>query len=83
MAEKQLTLTPEVPYPNHGNTVAAWALVSITVIGAIIAAVGFDTFHWPVVIAGAVVMVVGVIVGIVLRAAGYGQGGSKTKYKNH
>lgn len=83
MAEKQVVLTPEIPYPNHGNTVAAWALTFIVIIGAIVAAIGFDSFHWPIMIAGAVIMVVGVIVGIALRAAGYGQGGAKTKYNHH
>ena len=26
MADKQNVLTPSLPYPNHGNTVAAWGL---------------------------------------------------------
>lgn len=83
MAEKQFTLTPEIPYPNHGNTVASWALVILVIVGTAVAAVGFDTFNWPVVIVGAVIVGIGVIAGIVLRGVGYGQGGSKTKYTHH
>lgn len=83
MAEKQFMLTPNMPYPNHGNTVASWAMIGIIIVGAIVAAVGFDTFHWPVVIVGASIAVLGIIVGIVLKVAGYGQGGSKTKYNHH
>ncbi len=83
MADKQNVLTPSLPYPNHGNTVAAWGLTIVTLVGAIIAAIGFDSFHKPLMIAGGAVMVLGVIVGLVLRSMGYGQGGSKTKYKHH
>lgn len=83
MAEKQVVLDSPLPYPNHGNTVAAWALVIITCVGAVIAAVGFDTFHWPIVITGAAIMVLGVVAGLVLKGMGFGQGGVKTKYKHH
>ncbi len=76
-------LESPLPYPNHGNTVASWVMVSIMLVGIIIAAVGFDSFHWPVVFVGATVTVLGIISGLVLKMMGFGQGGAKTKYKKH
>ena len=80
MAEK-IVIEPVAPYTNHGNTLAAWALCGLVTIGFIIGAVGFDLANTPITIAGIVVMVVGLIAGIALKAAGYGQGGAKTLAK--
>lgn len=67
----------------HGNSVAAWAAVGVMLVGALVACIGF-TFHQPVVFyIGLGVMVVGLLVGWIMRAMGYGVGGSKTKPSNH
>lgn len=80
MAEKQIELNPALPYTNHGNTVAAWALCGLVTIGFIIGSVGFNIANMMILIVGCVVMAVGIVAGIALKAAGYGQGGAKTKY---
>lgn len=80
MAEEKIVIEPVAPYSNHGNTVAAWALCGLLTIGFIIGAVGFDMANQVILIAGVVVMIIGLIAGLVLKKAGYGQGGAKTKY---
>jgi hypothetical protein len=66
--------------PGHGDSVAAWATVSI-----IIAAFALGTlFFWlniPVLVwASAGLAGLGLVVGIFLKRAGYGVGGSKSKH---
>ena len=66
--------------PGHGDSVAAWTTVSI-----IIAAFALGTlFFWldiaALVWASAGLAVAGVVIGLYLKKAGYGVGGSKTKH---
>lgn len=66
--------------PGHGDSVAAWTTVII-----IIAAFAIGTlFFWldiaALVWASAGLALVGLAVGIYLRKAGYGVGGSKSKH---
>ena len=69
----------------HGNSPAAWTSVTIMLIGALVGCVAFvigesaTMLFWI----GVGIMVVGLIVGPVLRAAGYGVGGSKLKNTGH
>jgi VIT1/CCC1 family predicted Fe2+/Mn2+ transporter len=67
----------------HGNSPAAWTCVIVMLIGALIASIAFVIANTPIFIAGAVVMVLGLIVGFVMRKAGYGVGGSKLKNTGH
>ena len=65
--------------PGHGDSVAAWTTVSI-----IIAAFAFGTFFFwldmaALVWASAVLAFLGLGVGLYLKKAGYGVGGSKSK----
>ena len=65
--------------PGHGDSVAAWTTVSI-----IIAAFALGTlFFWldipALVWASAGLAVAGVAIGLYLKKAGYGVGGSKSK----
>ncbi|MEX3610089.1 HGxxPAAW family protein [Rothia sp. LK2588] len=83
MAEKHVELLSPTPYPNHGNTVAAWVLVSLVCLGVIVGAVGFSIFSQTLLILGLVIVVLGIVAGIAMRAAGFGQGGARTKYKHH
>lgn len=80
MAKQTVEMVPDLPYNNHGNTIASWAMVGILTLGAIVAAVGFDMASTPIFVVGAAIMLIGVVAGVVLRAAGYGQGGKHTKY---
>jgi hypothetical protein len=66
--------------PGHGDSVAAWTTVSI-----IIAAFALGTlFFWldiaALVAASAGLAVAGVVIGLYLKKAGYGVGGSKSKH---
>ena len=66
--------------PGHGDSVAAWTTVSI-----IIAAFALGTlFFWldipALVWASAGLAVAGVVLGLYLKKAGYGVGGSKSKH---
>jgi hypothetical protein len=66
--------------PGHGDSVAAWTTVSI-----VIAAFALGTlFFWldiaALVWASAGLAVLGVVVGLYLKKAGYGVGGSKSKH---
>lgn len=63
----------------HGNSVAAWSAVGIMLVGTLIGCVGFTTANIAILAAGVGVIVLGLIVGAVMKAAGYGVGGSKTK----
>ncbi|MFW0155987.1 HGxxPAAW family protein [Rothia sp. P6271] len=83
MAKEQIVLSPEIPYPNHGNTVASWGMFSVMILGALISALGFDFGHPFFFWLGLGVIVLGAFVGWALKAAGYGQGGAKTKYTGH
>lgn len=77
-SEQQLELTP-IAVEGHGNTVAAWTLVLLVVVGLTVACVAFVVANTPWMIVGVVIMVVGFVVSGVLKAAGFGKLGSRTK----
>lgn len=64
---------PPPPPHNEGSTVAAWVNTVGCVLGAIVAAFGLALGDLPIIIAGAVVVVITMIVSFVLRLAGFGQ----------
>jgi hypothetical protein len=66
-------MTSGHPEGGHGNTVAAWTMVAIMIIGSIVSAVGMWIASPAVFWAGAVVIVIGGIVGKVLQVMGHGQ----------
>lgn len=58
--------------PGHGNSVAGWTGVIIILIGVCVGCVGF-TMHIPTIVyVGVGISVLGLIIGIVLRAVGLG-----------
>ncbi|GAC1369486.1 MAG: hypothetical protein NVSMB43_04200 [Pseudarthrobacter sp.] len=67
----------------HGNSPAAWTCVIVMLVGALIAAIAFVIANTPIFIAGACVMVLGLILGFIMRKAGYGVEGSKLKNSGH
>lgn len=79
MAEEKIVIVPERPYANHGSTVAAWVMFGIMTVGVIVGAVAYDLANPPIVFVGAGIIVLGLLAGLLLKIAGYGQGGSKTK----
>ncbi|MFD1213311.1 HGxxPAAW family protein [Arthrobacter sp. GCM10027362] len=67
----------------HGNSPAAWTCVLIMLVGSVAAGVGFvlasNAIFW-----GSIgIMVIGLIVGGIMRKAGYGVGGSKLNKSGH
>ena len=66
--------------PGHGDSVAAWATVSI-IIAAFALGTLFFWLNFPVLVwASAGLAGLGLVVGIFLKRAGYGVGGSKSKH---
>lgn len=65
--------------PGHGDSVASWTAVTIIMIGAAVGTLAFWFDLAPLVWASAVFAVLGVPVGILLKRAGYGVGGKKSK----
>ena len=69
--------------PGHGDSVASWTTVIIIMV-AVTAGTLFYWFEQPVLVwASAGLVVVGLLVGWALKAAGYGVGGSKSKGAGH
>jgi hypothetical protein len=67
----------------HGNSPAAWTAVIIMLVAFAIGTLAF-WFDLPwLVVASAVLLVVGLIVGQVLARLGYGVGGAKVTEKAH
>ncbi len=69
--------------PGHGNSPAAWTAVIIMLLGFAVGTVAFFLDVAWLVVASAVLVVVGAIVGWILSKAGYGVGGSRLTPKAH
>lgn len=69
--------------PGHGHSPAAWIAVTIMLIAISIGTVAFVLDAPTVVFASVGLLVVGLLVGVVLKAMGYGVGGSKVATKAH
>ena len=67
----------------HGNTPAAWTCVLIMMAGALVSSIAFIAASTLWFVVGLGVMVVGLLVGYILRKAGYGVGGSKLSNNGH
>lgn len=65
---------------SHGSSPAAWTTVFVALAGALVCSIAFVLANTPLFIVGLVVMVIGGIIGIVMRKMGYGVGGSKIKH---
>jgi multidrug efflux pump subunit AcrB len=66
--------------PGHGDSVAAWATVSIIIVAFALGTL-FFWFDMPaLVFASAGLAVAGLIVGLFLKKAGFGVGGSRSKH---
>ena len=65
--------------PGHGNSVASWTTVIIIMVATLLGTWFFWENQPTLVWASASLVVVALIVGWILKAAGYGVGGSKTK----
>jgi uncharacterized membrane protein len=63
----------------HGDSVAAWVTVSIIIFAFAVGTLFFWFDNAPVVWASFGLAVLGLVAGFVLKRAGYGVGGSKSK----
>lgn len=59
-------------HEDHGHTPAAWTLVGIVTVGFTVGGVGVVLSKFPVIIVGAVICVVGIVVGKVMQMMGMG-----------
>ena len=62
----------------HGNSVAAWTFVGISLVGFLIGTIGFTLANTPVVLVGIVIVVAGFVGGWIMKKLGYGVGGAKS-----
>jgi uncharacterized membrane protein len=93
MSNKTATNTPVAvtedlahsPELGHGNSPAAWTSVAVMLVGALVACVAFVLGPAATIafIIGLVIMVLGLVAGLVMRAMGYGVGGSKLNNNGH
>lgn len=67
--------------PGHGNSPAAWTAVTIMLVAFTVGTFAFWFSIVWLVIASAVVVPIGLIVGVLLAKAGYGVGGDKLTAK--
>lgn len=67
------TPPPSAPPANEGRTVAAWTTTAVVVLGAIVVAVGMVLATPWLAWTGGGVAILGLVVGGVLSALGYGQ----------
>lgn len=76
-------MTDEFPEPGEGNSPAAWTAVIIMLIAFAIGTIAFFFDVQAVVWASAVLAVLGLITGVVLKRLGYGVYGAKYTPKEH
>jgi hypothetical protein len=64
----------------HGSSPAAWVAVTIMLIGVFIGTLFLFLDVKPLVYLGAALLLIGLLVGWLLKKAGFGVGGSKTAH---
>lgn len=69
--------------PGHGDSVAAWTTVIIIIIASITGTLALWFDQISLVWASGALAVVGLLVGLALRKAGYGVGGKHAKNAGH
>ncbi len=74
---------PASPPRNEGRTVAAWTMVAIILVGAVLIGVAMAAGQQWLTWTGVGIVVVGLVVGGVLRALGYGQATSSGRTAAH
>lgn len=69
----RLRTPPSAAPLNHGKTKAAWTTTWLIMIGGVVVSLGFIVPSTLLIIAGAAVIVVGLVAGRILQAMGLGQ----------
>ena len=66
-------LVPPAPPQNEGKTVAAWVFSAFVLLGSVLIALAMITSQNILLIVGLASVLLALVVGFVLRAAGFGQ----------
>lgn len=69
--------------PGHGNSPAAWTAVIIMIIAFVVGTFGFWFASVTVVLISVGLLIVGALVGLILKLAGFGVGGDRLHPKEH
>lgn len=69
--------------PGHGHSPAAWTNVLIMIVALVIGTVALFLEAWYVLIAAAILFVLGPIVGFIMKKAGFGVNGPRYEPKAH
>jgi hypothetical protein len=78
--EKEYKMSANQIDPGHGDSLAAWTTVSIIILAFALGTL-FFWFDMPVLVwASAGLALLGLFIGLFLKKAGYGVGGSKSKH---
>lgn len=59
-------------HDNHGKTPAAWTLAALVTLGFLVATIGLVIAQWPVFWVGVALVILGAVVGWVMKKAGLG-----------
>ena len=78
-AQREVDMSHGSEDPGHGHSVASWTTVIIVILAFTIGTFFFFLDVAVMVWLSALLAVVGLFAGLILRKAGYGVGGSKTK----
>ncbi|WP_182113770.1 MULTISPECIES: HGxxPAAW family protein [unclassified Actinotalea] len=70
-------LPPAAPPRNHGHTTAAWVTVILVLAGAVVSSIAMIMAESWLFWAGLVVILLGLVLGRVLKMLGFGQPGQK------
>ncbi|GAB3619343.1 hypothetical protein GCM10027417_06030 [Glutamicibacter endophyticus] len=66
----------------HGNSIAAWVCIGVMMIGFIVGGIAFAYTAWTIVYVSAGIVVLGLILGWIMKAAGFGVGGPRSGAKH-
>lgn len=72
-------LPVSAPPTNHGHTTAAWVTVTVVMVGALFSSIAFVAGNPALVWTGGGIILVGLVVGAVLRMLGFGQPPAPTR----
>lgn len=76
-------MTDNINDPGHGDSVAAWTAVIVILVAFVAGTIAYWFDQPALVFASAGLAVIGLVLGFLLKAAGYGVGGSKSKPAKH
>ncbi len=62
---------------SHGNSTAAWTLVSLVMLGSLVSCLSVVFTSMPMLVVGVVLIIAGVVAGKVLAAMGHGVAGHR------